>query len=302
VSEHGAYGHQLGSRFRQEQTRAIVTRTLRKSEIGVTELRGDNPRTFMSESIPQEDAFLVAVMMRDYPHHEYWEEGRQAPITDLKAGDAVLYDLKRDPVVLIDKPFHSLHFYLPRMAFNALADDHNASRVGELDYRPGAGVRDATMANLAMSMLSALEKPEQASRMFVDHVTLAVAVHVAETYGGMHAHIRAVQGGLAPWQERRAKEMLAARLDGNVALKDVARECGLSSGHFSRAFRQTTGLAPHRWLVRHRVETAKTLLQDTDLSLSDVGLRCGFADQSHFTRTFTGAVGISPGSWRRMRQ
>src|SRR5262249_54900302 len=102
MDEQGAYGDRLGSRFHQEQTRAIVTRTLRKSEIGVTELRGDDPETFMSGSIPKEDAYLVAVQMRDFPHHEYWEDGRQAPLTDLKAGDVTLYDLKRDPVVLID--------------------------------------------------------------------------------------------------------------------------------------------------------------------------------------------------------
>jgi AraC-like DNA-binding protein len=302
MSGQGAYGHQLGSRFHQERTRAIVTRTLRKSEIGVTELRGDDPQTFMSGSIPKEDAFLVAVQLRAFPQHEYWEEGHQAPLTDLPAGCTTLYDLKRDPVVLIDKPFHSLHFYLPRMAFNALADDHNVSRIGELDYRPGAGVGDATMTALAMSMLGALDKPEQASRVFVDHVTLAAAVHIAQTYGGMQGHPRSIQGGLAPWQERRAKEMLAGNLNGDVALRDIARECGLSTAHFSRAFRRTTGIAPHRWLVRHRVETAKALMENASLSLSDIGLRCGFADQSHFTRTFSGAVGLSPGAWRRMRQ
>src|SRR5260370_11332726 len=129
MSEQGAYGHRLGSRFNQEATRAIVTRAVRKTEIGVTELRGDNPASFMSGSIPKEDAFLVALMIRDYSHHEYWEEGKHAEITDLQQGDTVLYDLKRDPVALIDKPFHSVHFYLPRTALNAIADDANAPRI-----------------------------------------------------------------------------------------------------------------------------------------------------------------------------
>ena len=107
------------------------------------------------------------------------------------------------------------------------------------------------------------------------------------------------RGGLAAWQERRAKDMLVANLDGAVALADVAQECRLSVSHFSRAFRQSMGVAPHRWLLNRRVEFAKELLQAPDSSLSEIALRCGFADQSHFTRVFTRRAGVSPGAWRR---
>ena len=125
----------------------------------------------------------------------------------------------------------------------------------------------------------------------------------------------------ARWQERRSKEILSANLDGSVPLKDVARECRLTArarpapvatpaacrhrferqsvSHFSRAFRRTMGVAPHNWLLGRRIEVAKEKLRDRRLSLSDVALVCGFADQSHLTRVFTGMVGVSPGAWRR---
>jgi AraC family transcriptional regulator len=135
--------------------------------------------------------------------------------------------------------------------------------------------------------------------LFVDHVSLAVGVHVASTYGGMRPVSRPVRGGLAPWQERHAKEILCANLDGDVPLKEVARECRLSVSHFSRAFRRTMGVAPHHWLLTRRIEVAKEKLRDRGLSLSDVALACGFADQSHLTRVFTGMIGVSPGAWRR---
>jgi len=302
MSEQGAYGHRLGSRFHQEQTRAIVTRALRKSEIAVTELYGDKPDVpFMSEEIPKEDAFLVCLSMHDHQNLELFEDGKGV-LTQLKPGETFLFDLKRDPRMTVNMRHHSIHFYLPRAALIAVADDANVPRISELKYKFGVAVQDDTIRSLGQTMLAALDNPERASRVFVDHVTLAVAVHVAQTYGGMQPRTHAIQGGLAPWQERRAKEMLAANLGGDVALRDVARDCGLSVGHFARAFRQSTGLAPHRWLVRHRVEAAKALLQNTSLSLSEVALRCGFTDQSHFTRTFTGVVGHPPGSWRRQRQ
>jgi AraC family transcriptional regulator len=107
------------------------------------------------------------------------------------------------------------------------------------------------------------------------------------------------RGGLAGWQERRAKEILAAHLTGQIALQEVAHACGLSVSHFSRAFRETTGLAPHQWLLHRRIEAAKSAMHDARLPLADVALSCGFADQSHFTRVFSKQVGVSPGCWRR---
>jgi AraC-like DNA-binding protein len=135
--------------------------------------------------------------------------------------------------------------------------------------------------------------------LFIDHVLLAVGIHVAQTYGGMRTLPRPVRGGLAPWQERRAKEILCANLDGRVPLNEVARECRLSVSHFSRAFRRSTGAAPHNWLLTRRVDLAKEKLRDDRSSLLDVALACGFADQSHLTRVFTRMVGVSPGAWRR---
>jgi AraC family transcriptional regulator len=294
-----AYGQRLGERMRVENAPAVVTRVLRKADIAVTEIRCDDPLPGLSGSMQREDAFLVGLMLRDFPDRQYWEDGRQAPVCDLRAGEICLYDLKRDPVVLLDKPYHSLFFYLPRAALNAIADDANAPRIGDLSYEPGAGVNDATVSSLGSTMLSALSRPDQANRLFVDHVTLAVGVHVAQTYGGMRPVSRPVRGGLAPWQVRRAKDILSASLDGGVPLQEVARECRLSVSHFSRAFRRTMGVAPYAWLLTRRIDLAKEKLRDRQLSLSDVALACGFADQSHLTRLFRRMVGVSPGAWRR---
>ncbi len=130
-------------------------------------------------------------------------------------------------------------------------------------------------------------------------MTLGLGAHVAQTYGGMQARSRPLQGGLAPWQEKRSKEMLASDLAGAMPLSEIATACGLSISHFSRAFRRSTGLAPHAWLLHVRVEGAKAMLRQREASLSMIALACGFADQSHFTRVFTRHVGLSPGAWRK---
>ena len=292
------YGQRLAERLRAEQAHAIVTRVLRTADMAVTETRCDDPVLGLSHSIQREDAYLVALTLRDFPNRQYWEDGRQMPVCDLRTGQVDFHDLKRDPVALLDKPYHDLFFYLPRSALDAIADDADVPRIGDLNHEPVA-IDDTTISSLGMAVLPALSHPDQASQLFVDHVLLAVGVHVAQTYGGMRALPRPARGGLAPWQVRRAKEILCANLDGRVQLKEVARECRLSVSHFSRAFRRSMGVAPHNWLLTRRVEVAKEKLRDDRLSLSDVALACGFADQSHLTRVFTRMVGVSPGAWRR---
>ena len=74
-----------------------------------------------------------------------------------------------------------------------------------------------------------------------------------------------------------------------------ARECSLSAGHFARAFRQTTGLSPHQWLLRRRIDKAHELLCEGKLSLAEIASACGFADQSRFTKVYARLRGIKPG-------
>jgi AraC family transcriptional regulator len=293
------YGQRLGARLRAESASTIVTRALRNADMAVTEIRCDNSLPRVSAPIRREDAFLVALLLVDISDRAYWEDGRRMPVGDLKAGQICIYDLKRNPVVLLHRQ-HVLHFYLPRAALNAIADDADAPRIGDLNYKFGVGSNDAAISNLGSTVLPAVCRPEQANRLFVDHVMQAVAAHVAQSYGGMRPATRPLLGGLAPWQARRATEILTANLGGGVPLKDVAKECRLSTSHFSHAFRVTMGVAPHKWLLTRRVEVAKDKLRDSRLPLSDVALACGFADQSHLTRVFTRSVGLSPGAWRRM--
>jgi AraC-like DNA-binding protein len=93
--------------------------------------------------------------------------------------------------------------------------------------------------------------------------------------------------------------MIEARLDGDISPAELAQECGLSVSHFARAFRRSTGMAPHQWLLQRRVAKAKQAMRETDAPLVEIAVSCGFADQSHFTRVFSKAAGISPGCWRR---
>ncbi len=150
------------------------------------------------------------------------------------------------------------------------------------------------------------DAPYRADPLFVDQLALAAQVHIIQAYGGGAPGSRAdpapARGGLAVWQQKLARDMLAADLLADVSISDVAQGCGLSRSYFIKAFRQTMGTTPHRWLLECRVERAKILLLNSEAPVSDVARDCGFSDQAHLTRVFASVLGAPPAAWRRQNR
>jgi AraC family transcriptional regulator len=295
-----AYGRNLAANFGADDAPFMVTRTLRRTEIAVTELLVDRPPGRVSDPMPRQDAYMICCQLQDKAPFEYWQEGRAFPAPTLRAGDTTIHDQQLDPAAMIDRPLHTMMWFVPRAALNALADEASVPNIDELRFDPCVGVADETIHHLSVSMLPAVRTPEQVSRLFADYVALALAAHAAQTYGGMQTIHAPVKGGLAPWQERKAKEMLAADLAGETPLSLIAEACVLSVSHFSRAFHKSVGVPPHAWLLQARVDRAKTLLRRREGNISEIALACGFADHSHFTRVFRRHVGVAPATWRRV--
>ena len=300
MTQAGAYGQKLGQFLHlKDAPPSLITRSLRGVKLEVTETRNDNPVSGLSGSLAPEDAFLVSLKLHDYPDCELWERGKCVMKADVRAGATYLYDLKRDPRYVINKPFHSLFFYIPRTALDSITEQAGAPRVDELACRLGVGHDDTVIRHLGASLLEGLQRPDETNQLFVDHMMLGFTAHVAQAYGGLRRVAKSARGGLAPWQMKRACERLESDLGGKLSLEKIATEFDLSVSHFSRAFRVSTGLPPHQWLLRQRVKTAKQLLTVRDLPLAEIAMSAGFANQSHFTRVFSAVVGVSPGAWRR---
>src|SRR4051794_35015029 len=177
--------------------RALMTRSLRGIELAATETRHDDPEPGLSGQFPAEDAYLVSLKLRDYPDCECWERGRCITKADVHAGATYLYDLKRDPRFVIDKPYHSIFFYLPRSALADIARQSGAKRIGELAYQPGIGEDDAILRHLGASLLEGLGRPDQVNQLFINHMMLAVTAHVTQAYGGVLPASEPSRGGLA---------------------------------------------------------------------------------------------------------
>jgi len=114
-----------------------------------------------------------------------------------------------------------------------------------------------------------------------------------------HVRSRDRRGGLAPWQMRRVTDYMTEHVADSVRLKELANQIGLSASQFGRAFKISMGITPHRWHINLRIQEAQELLRESDLSLAEISMATGFAEQSHFTRAFKEVVGVSPGAWQR---
>ncbi|QXI26020.1 helix-turn-helix domain-containing protein [Pseudomonas vanderleydeniana] len=105
-------------------------------------------------------------------------------------------------------------------------------------------------------------------------------------------------GGLSPRRENLVKQLILERLSETLEISELARACSLSRSHFSRAFKCSTGLSPQDWIRQQRIARAKQLIRETDLSLTQISLECGFCDQAYFCHIFTRSEGINPFAWR----
>jgi len=197
-------------------------------------------------------------------------------------------------------PIDQLRFELPEAGLARWQQDYRWAKRALLALKSGSSTMDNALFAFGRATVMTLEEPERASQFFVDHILTGLCTYLFEAFSSSPK--RRVIGGLASWQERRAKDLIDSRLGSDLSLEELAGECGLSVAHFARAFRQTVGETPHRWLTQRRVETAQWMLVNTNTPLALIAVECGFADQAHFTSVFTRSTGVSPGAFRRERK
>ncbi|EJK80645.1 DNA-binding domain-containing protein, AraC-type [Rhizobium sp. AP16] len=237
---------------------------------------------------PEGRAFVLGLQHQE-PALDRAELGEcLVPVIPFPHGMIALARLILDPPAEVDDK-ETISLYLPRHTFDRIAD---------LSLAPGCAAGDTVLENLLSRLIPAIEHPDRTSPLLVEHIGKAFNTHIVQRYGRRMAMVRsAVIGGLTPWQLRRARDTINARLDRDVSLAQLASDCGLSTSHFARAFARSTGIPPHRWLMQRRVDRAKELMRK-GTPLAEIALMCGFSDQSHLTRVFSQSVGLTPGRWR----
>jgi len=247
-------------------------------------------------------ALLLSTFIKPVSASGYrlWFDGKLVPLGKLQPFRVNVVDLQGEPEMWGQVGIDYVHFHVRQRVIDETAAALGYERVGK--FRLAVAQDDLVLAQLTKSVAPFLEPHAATSPLALEQLELVVAAHVIQRYGA--ARQKRVQGAhtLAPWQRRRATELLRENLEGKVALADVASVCDLSVSHFARSFKATFGTSPHRWLTEQRIERAQSLLAKSDLRLVDIARQAGFADQPSFTRAFKDAVGATPARWRRERK
>lgn len=274
---------------------SLTSTGLGGAPITVGRYRRSQPGFGMTALSNPADVLMFVVPLRAIPRHESFQDGRSITNQGYGTGALVCKDRRHAWQQDLQFAFDTVNFLIPLSELNEIRRETDEQPIGGLDYM--LGDYDAVTYSLVQALLPVLAAPAQANSLFLDYIFAALLTYISCAYARGGAPIS--RGGLTPLQERRVVSRLLDALDDVPSVGELAGLCGLSSGHFIRAFKQTMGAPPHRWLVQQRVERAKILLSTPGLSISEVALRCGFADQSHLTRVFSKACGVAPGRWRR---
>lgn len=221
-----------------------------------------------------EPAFVLLYQLRDHPPHDFTVSGRYQQTPLLKASTFHFVDLRDDDAhAVLRHPADTLIMHFPTAALHDIVED--GLHLEHLAEPMPWASRDPVLAQMMPLLVDALGRPTLHEPLLVDHVMLGIGAHVSTRYGRGRARAAPSRGALAPWQRRRALELLDA--GGGQSLQQIAEACGLSAHHFARAFKAATGSTPHAWQQQRRVAQARSLLRAGALSLAEIAEACGFA-------------------------
>lgn len=160
------------------------------------------------------------------------------------------------------------------------------------------GVEDPQVEYILRALEADLEAGVPGGRLFGDSLLCALAVHLQRRYAVIPPRDPKLRNGLPRVRLNRVIEFIEANLDQEIALMALARTAGMSTHYFSEMFKQSTHVSPHQYVLRRRIERARKLLNDPEITVLEAAVRSGFSDQSHFTKIFRRIVGLTPSAYR----
>jgi AraC family transcriptional regulator len=248
-----AHGTQMAKYFRLPSARSLIIQSRSTHQLAITRLVSRAGMPERTAPIPAERAFVVSVHLTPAAQKgcDVWVDGRHSRI-DWPEGGVGIYDLESNPRKRNPGPVDWVHYHLPRASFDAFTDEAGARRIDSLHCTLGRV--DPVLHQLSQIIVLSVDTPSSVSELFLDYFRLLFCTHVAHTYAPSFQLPTGHRGGLAPWQKRRAADLLTCHLDGPLRLATLASECGLSVSHFARSFRQSFGTSAHRYLILQRVE------------------------------------------------
>ncbi|MEM9540652.1 MAG: AraC family transcriptional regulator [Cyanobacteria bacterium P01_E01_bin.42] len=161
--------------------------------------------------------------------------------------------------------------------------------------------RDPFIQNILITLKNELETSGLGSALLIDSLKTALAIHLLRNYCTVSPKSSNDSEGLARSQLMQVTNYIREHLDEALKLTDLAALVGVSPYHFLRLFKQSLGITPHQYILRNRLDRAKSLLQQGNANIAEIAVTVGFCDRSHLTRYFKRAFGVTPKQFLQAR-
>jgi AraC-like DNA-binding protein len=232
-----------------------------------------------------------------------WRNGERAGKSSSMRPNTILFNPARDYLWLRKRTSQaSCRLLLVTIAPEAMsrlsADDLDTASVRFLQR---IGVDDENIRRTLLTLLEEIESPGWNGKLYVEALLTLLLSQLVRCASNLSVPRRTPyrKGGLPSWRLKQALQLIEGDLCQAPSLAELARHLRLHPTSLCRAFKQSTGLSPHQYLLSHRINCAKGMMRDPSITLTEIALDCGFTNSSQFSVTFKRIVGISPREYRR---
>jgi AraC family transcriptional regulator len=169
----------------------------------------------------------------------------------------------------------------------------------EVELIPQVSINDPVIQQLALALKTEILTGCMSGRLYGELLGTALAARLVQNYAVSKPVLDFKANSLPQSQLERVIDYMKANLTQDLSILDLATLINMSESHFSRSFKQSVGIAPYQYFMQQRVERAKQLLEHQAISISDIALDCGFANQTHLTKVFRQMTGMTPKAYQK---
>lgn len=204
----------------------------------------------------------------------------------------------RSPEWFWESEVEVLNLYVPNSVLETVAIESCDQALQSIELHDRIGACDALLEQLLLTFTTEVNQNTNNS-LYLDSLTNLIAVHLLQRHCSVEITESSVSGGLPKSKLQTVLDYIQTHLDSQLRLAELAELTQLSSHHFGKLFKQSVGVSPHHYVSQCRVERAKQLLANQQLSLVEIGRLVGFYDQSHFINIFRRYTGLTPKQYRQ---